>query len=278
MILAVSIACAQNGEFHLDKSYKISDTGTVDLRCSDAKVFIIGSTRTSAHVKIDRKVSTKGWSWGGGDFRVEVDEQGGDLSIHQHESGTQVAVIGTYHEEYKIEIEVPSGVSLRVRGDDGDYYIKNIQGGIRLNLDDADAELVGCRGSQFEFRMDDGDIRMDGGTGSLEINGDDADIEIYHADFTNIQAHLDDGDLIIETALHDDGNYYLESEDGTIELKITSGGGMFNIRHDDARVITEGDFNHLEKSENESRLELKNGKAKVSIRVDDARVRTGALL
>jgi len=271
-----SVVFAQDGEFHLDKEYKIDKVGLVDITTSDAKVFITGSTRNTAHVKIDRKVTAKGWTFGEENFHVDVDEEHGSLIIDEKQRGPQGGVMGFYHEDYRIELEVPRGVSLKVRGDDGDYYIKNVNGSIVLNLDDADAELVGCEGDNFEFRLDDGDIRMDRGRGRLELTGDDADVEIHNASFSSIRADLDDGDLIIETSLAEKGEYFISSQDGTIVMNITGGGGEVDIRHDDANVSTEGDFKVLEKSERETRVTLSNGSAKVSVRADDARVRLRA--
>lgn len=275
-LLFVSTVFGQDGGFHLDKEYKINKSGLIDLSSSDAKVFITGSTRSTAHVKIDRKITSKGWTWGDENFRVDVAEENGNLSIEEKQGSARVSIVGYYNEEYKIELEVPEGVSLKVRGDDGDYYIKNINGSILLNLDDADAELAGCKGDNFEFRLDDGDIRMDQGKGKLEIVGDDADVEIYKANFSSIRADIDDGDLIIETSLADNGDYFIESQDGTISLNITGGGGEFDIRHDDANVITEGDFKTLEESENETRVSLASGSAKVTVKADDARVKLRA--
>ena len=41
LFLAISATAQKtDGEFHLDKEYKISPTGTIDLRCSDAKIYI----------------------------------------------------------------------------------------------------------------------------------------------------------------------------------------------------------------------------------------------
>ena len=84
---------------------------------------------------------------------------------------------------------------------------------------------------------------------------------------------VDDGDLIIETSLADDGTYFIDAQDGLVSLAITKGGGKFDVRHDDARVITEGDFKITEDAEDRTRLTLANGVAKVDIRADDARVR-----
>jgi hypothetical protein len=117
---------------------------------------------------------------------------------------------------------------------------------------------------------------MDQGRGKLEIVGDDADVEIYKAHFSSIRADIDDGELIIETTLADNGDYFIESQDGTIALNITGGGGEFDIRHDDGGVITEGNFKTLEESENNTRISLGNGSAKISVKADDARVKLRA--
>ena len=137
----------------------------------------------------------------------------------------------------------------------------------------ADVELTQCSGTKFEFRMDDGDIRMDEGKGSLQITGDDSDVEIKNGNFTSLDAKIDDGDLILETSLADNGVYSIDAQDGLIFLVITKGGGKFDIRHDDGRVATEGDFSTLEKSDDMTKLSLANGNATVNIRADDARIR-----
>jgi hypothetical protein len=273
MLTFVSVLFAQDGEFHLDKEYKISKTGTIELGASDAKVFITGSGRATAHVKIDRKVTAKGWSSGNQNFRVEIEENNGDLKIREKRSGNGIAVVGYYHDDYKIEIEAPEGASLTVKGDDGDYYIKNVNGSIFLSLDDADAELSDCKGSKFRFKMDDGDIRMNTGRGSLEIKGDDSDVQIYHAQFTEIDADVDDGDLVIETSLSDKGNYRVNAQDGLVSFNITGGGGEFDIHHDDGNILTQGNFKTIEESEKHSVVTLASGSAKVLIQADDARIK-----
>jgi hypothetical protein len=251
----------------------MSKKGTIDLSSSDAKVFITGSTRSDAHVKIDRKVEAKGVYSHNAEFSVDVEAEDGNLRIREHQSGTNVGFIGYFREDYRIEIEAPEGASLVVHGDDGDYYIKNINGEISMSIDDADAELVSCKGDKFSFRIDDGDIRMDSGKGSLEVDADDADVSIYHGSFTSIYADVDDGDFIIETSLANDGKYSLNSEDGSISMTITGGGGEFDVRHDDARVLADADFKTNDESKSRTKLSLDQGTAKVSIRIDDAGVK-----
>lgn len=269
-------AIAQNGSFKLDQEYPIGKTGTIDLRTSDADVFITGSNRTTAHVKIERTVESKGIVWGDETFSVRVEEVSGNLVIREQQENVRVGVIGYYKEFYKIQIEAPVGVALKIEGDDGDYFIKNINGSISLNIDDADAELSNCTGNKFYFNIDDGDIAMDGGQGELEVNSDDADVRIRNANFATIRADIDDGDLSIETSLAANGNYSFDSEDGSIILDITSGGGTFDIRHDDAGVVTEGNFNSIQRDEDHTKFSLANGSAKINIRLDDGRVRLTA--
>jgi ferric-dicitrate binding protein FerR (iron transport regulator) len=182
-------------------------------------------------------------------------------------------MIGYHYEKYEITLEVPEGVSLNVRGDDGDYRIRNVDGSIALDLDDADVELSACSGDDFRFRLDDGDIVMDEGKGKLDVDADDADVHITNANFTSIIADVDDGDLQIETSLADNGDYVINAQDGLVALTVTKGGGKFDVRHGDSRVTTEGNFTQIDRSDNRTSLVLASGNARVDIRADDGRVR-----
>jgi hypothetical protein len=113
MVLSISLF-AQHGNFKLDKDYTISKTGTLDLRSSDADVFITGSDRSTAHVKIERTVESKGVVWGDEEFSVDVNEEEGNLIIRERQQNVRVGVIGYYRENYKIDIQVPIGVSLKI--------------------------------------------------------------------------------------------------------------------------------------------------------------------
>lgn len=262
-----------SGDFHLDKEFSIKSSGVVRLGASDAKVFITGSSRNNAHVKIDRTVKSKGFVFGEEKFTVDVREDEGNLIIKEKSGSNTVGVVGYYNEDYKITLELPEGVSLQVRGDDGDYYIKNINGSIEIELDDADVELTACRGNHFKVRLDDGDLRMDGGNGTFELDADDADVKIENANFEKIIVDIDDGDFVVATSLSNKGDYFINAQDGLVALTLLDGGGTFDIRHDDGRVITEGNFSQIEQSENRTQLKLADGSAKVSIHADDARVR-----
>lgn len=275
VLFSVCAVAQEKGEgYHLDKEYPIAAIGTLTLKCSDAKVSISGTNRSNAHVKINRLVTTKGWVFGSHDeFSVDVNQNAGNLEIEEHKRHQMSGVIGYYSEKYTIDIIVPQGVSLTIKGDDGDYKIKNVNGAISIDVDDADIDLAGCSGNRFNFKLDDGDVTMDEGKGELEIDADDGDVQISNAHFSSINADMDDGDLLIETDLVDNGRYFIQAQDGLVVLTITNGGGKFEIRHDDSRITTEGSFATISESDERTSVVLANGNANVEIRTDDARVR-----
>jgi hypothetical protein len=275
LVAATLAATAQtkDGIFQIDRDYPMSPKGTVKLNSSDAKVYITGTARTNAHVKIYRQVTTKGVVFGQEEFSVDVYEDDGNLVIREHSNSTVVGMVGYHYEKYEITMEVPEGASLQVRGDDGDYRVRNVNGSISIDVDDGDVDLSGCSGDYFKFHLDDGDIVMDEGKGKLDIDADDADVQIANGKFISIMADVDDGDLQIETTLADNGEYAIQAQDGLVALIITGGGGKFDVRHDDSRVTTEGDFQQIDRSENRTTLTLASGNARVDIRSDDARVK-----
>jgi hypothetical protein len=268
-----TLAFSQDGEFRLDKDFPMNSNGKIDLTASDAKVFITGSSRKTAHVKIFRKVTIKGFHTSNDEFRVDIEPENGNLKIKEYSKSFSAGLITYYKEEYKIEIEAPEGSSLVIRGDDGDYYVQNVNGSIDMSLDDADAELVDCRGDKFSIRLDDGDFRMNTGKGSLELDGDDGDFEVQNGSFSSVIADVDDGDLIIETSLADNGRYDITSQDGLVDVTITGGGGEFDVRYDDGHVTSDGNYKISYESEERTRLSLGSGSARVTVRGEDARVR-----
>lgn len=275
-LFLAAIASAQTvktGNYHVDENYKIGAKGTIRLTCSDAKVFITGSDRTDVNIKVDREVETKGFTFGSDEFSVDIKEDDGNITIRERSSSSYSGIVGYHNERYTIKIQAPKGVSLVLNGDDGDYLIDHIDGAVDADLDDADIELVACNGDDYRFRIDDGDIKMDQGKGSLDVDADDADVNINNAHFTHISVEIDDGDFIVETSLADAGDYYINTQDGRIALTVTSGGGRFDIRHDDASIRADASFSAVEESEDRSRFTLGSGNAKVDIRADDASVK-----
>ncbi len=276
LLLSVATASAQDDSYQLDQTYPMSPTGTIDLRASDARVAITGSKRKDAHVRVERKVTVNGVVQGKRTFRVEVTPENGNLKFRDYRAGENTSVTGYYKEDYRITIEAPEGASLQVDGNDGTYIITNVDGNLSLELNDFDARLTGCSGDSFRFRTNDGTLVMDEGRGTLDLDGNDGDVNIRNGRFERIDAKWNDGDLRIATSLTDSGSYRIHSGDGSLELTVTSGGGVFDINHDDGGVSHKGSFTTLLKEENRTRLQLNGGSAQVRVQAGDARVRLAA--
>ncbi|MDH5476176.1 MAG: DUF4097 domain-containing protein [Cyclobacteriaceae bacterium] len=267
----------KNSDIDIDKKYEVNQNGTLHLKSDDADVRITGTDRKDAHVKIHRRVDELGIVMGERDFKVEVTIRDGDLYIEDFEQSSTLSIVGYIEEEYTITIEIPQTMSLKIRGDDDDYVIRNVNGEIRMKVDDGDARLRNCRGKYFDFDFDDGDINMDVASGYLKLDIDDGDFEVEQASFTEIDANIDDGDIDMKTSLGNDSSYTFIVDDGTIDLSILSGGGEFTIYHDDTSISTMGRFIKTQDDESKSTLSLNEGTAKVKIRSDDGRIRLKAI-
>jgi hypothetical protein len=276
LLLSVATATAQDDSYQLDQTYPMSPTGTIDLRASDARVTITGSKRKDAHVRVERKVTAKGLTAGKRDFRVEVTTEGGNLKFREYQTGENITVVGYYKVDYRITIEAPEGASLQVDGNDGSYTITNVDGNVALELNDFDARLSGCSGDSFRIRTNDGNLVMDEGRGTLDLDGNDGDVDIRNGRFERIEAKWNDGDINIATSLTNSGSYRINSQDGSLDLTVTGGGGVFDITHDDGSVSQKGNFTTLLQEENRTRLQLNGGSAQVRVQAGDANVRLTA--
>ena len=102
VLFAISSLAQDNeiadGNFHLDKEYKVSPTGTIDLSLSDAKVYITGAARGTAHVKIDREVEKRGITFGQEEFSVDINNSDGNLRIRERSYSRNSGIIGYYYE------------------------------------------------------------------------------------------------------------------------------------------------------------------------------------
>ena len=265
-------AIAQDdSEFHLDKTYQISENGTIKLSTDDADVFIKGSNRDDIHVKIDRVIESKGIQWGNKEFDVSVELMDGDIIIRDREWGNR-SMVGYIREEYVIRIDAPSSMLLDIKGDDGDYEIANMAGELKIVADDGDIFLENYSGTSTYFDLDDGDVVMEGGSGKLSVNMDDGDMEITDASFSHVDVDIDDGDFELNTSLVDDGDYSFRIEDGQLVLSIINGGGEFDIRHDDGNIRYDSSFKMIEEDDNFAILRLPGGNASIRVRGDDTSV------
>ena len=273
LLATFAVNAQKNGEYHLDQSYTIAANGTLYLDSEDANVNITGSSRTDAHVKIDRVVETRGFSSGRNEFRFDVEDRAGNLYLTERSRGGVTMQVGYSRTDYTIDIELPRGVSLKIKGEDDDYVIRNIDGKISIETEDGDIELIDCFGSDFQFKLEDGDLKVDGGNGSISIDIEDGDVDIRKGNFDRIEVDVQDGNIILETAIVDNGIYDIKAEDARIDFVVLKGGGEFLVLKDDGSLRTSSDFETLQESDHRALVKLPGGNAKIEIRTDDGRVR-----
>ncbi|PIQ47077.1 MAG: hypothetical protein COW03_17305 [Cytophagales bacterium CG12_big_fil_rev_8_21_14_0_65_40_12] len=273
LLATFAVNAQKDGEYHLDQTYTIATNGTLYLDSEDANVNITGSSRTDAHVKIDRVVETRGFSSGRNEFRFDVEDRAGNLYLTERRRGGVTVQVGYSRTDYTINIELPRSVSLKVKGEDDDYIIRNIDGKISIESEDGDIEVIDCHGSDFQFKLEDGDLKVEGGNGAISVDIEDGDVDIRKGNFDRIEMDVQDGSVILETAIADNGIYDIKAEDARVDFVVIKGGGEFLVLKDDGSLRTSSDFETLQESDHRSLVKLAGGNAKIEIRTGDGRVR-----
>lgn len=271
-LLLGTVSKAQDHEYNLDETYSINKNATIHLSSDDADVTIKGTDRSDVHVVVHHKVNIKGWKIESGDFEMDVKNRGGDLYIQEKKNENSKVLLGSIREDYEITIEAPQDVALNISGDDDSYRISDINLAVKLDADDADAEMRGMKGNDFDFNIDDGSIHMDRAQGKLRLRMDDGEFYATDAQFTEIDSDMDDGEVDITTSLTDGEFYLFDTDDGDISLNITGGGGRFEVEHGDARVYAGDNFEKASSHEHQTMYQLPGGKARIKIKTDDGDV------
>ena len=276
MVSLVFVSTAKNGKTHeykLDKVFPIAADGTLNLKTDDADIRIIGSNRQDVHLRVFRSVTIKGvFSSDEEDFKMDIEEIYGDLIIRELKRSRNTGLMIYSDMIYRITIEVPNTVSLKLRGDDDDYDIRSVHGMVKIDTEDGDVILDNCRGNKFDINIEDGDVEMSDAQGSLWISLDDGDLTARNCQFEEVEVRANDGNIRLETSLMTNGGYNLKTDDGNINLKIRGGGGEFEVRHDDGRVRASSDFELAYSGDTRHQFKLAGGKAKVFLRTNDGSV------
>ena len=260
-------------EYKLDKIYAIAPDGTLDLKTHDADIRIIGSDRKDVHLKVFRSVTVKGiLSSNEENFRMDVEEIGGNLIIRELKRSYNTGVTIYSEQVYKITIEIPKTVSLKLRGDDDNYHVDNVNGTVKIDLDDGDVILENCGGYEFDLDIADGNVEMSGAKGQLWLTLEDGDLKALDCEFETVEIRADDGDIRLETSLSSEGNYSMKVDDGNIDLKIRGGGGEIEIRHDDGRIRASQDFELAYAGDSKHKFKLVGGNARVFVKTEDGKV------
>ena len=260
-------------EYKLNKIYPIDDDGTLYLKTNDADIKIVGSNRSDVHLKVYRSINIKGiFAPDEENFRIDVEDMGGDLMVREVKRSYSGGLTIQSDKVYKITIEVPNSISLKLRGDDDNYHISSVSGMVKINVDDGDIILDNCNGTSFDLDIEDGNIEMSRAKGELWVTLDDGELYTSNCQFEKVEIRGDDADIHLETSLASNGDYSVRVDDGNLKLAVSGGGGEIEIRHDDGRVRASRDFELTYSGETRHEFKLTGGNARVFVKTNDGNV------
>lgn len=279
LIVSANVYAQTHDEFHLDETYDIGTNGNIELNTDDAEIKITAGDYERVRLKVDYVLKVSGLKFGKQEkFDMRVEARSNKLTIKEKDRNFSVkGIVTSMKETYTVQLAIPAGTSLDIKGDDDTYTIENLAGNLKMEVDDSEIRIIGSRTGLTEISMDDGDLKIDQGQGRMRLDMDDTRAEIMNGDFQELDFDVDDAEIILQTQLADDGRYQVEMDDGFLEFVVTSGGGEFRIRHDDPDISAGSNFRQQFQSENESSYRLPGGNARIHIRSDDGTIRLETL-
>ncbi|MDP8288408.1 MAG: hypothetical protein RAP03_17170, partial [Candidatus Electryonea clarkiae] len=161
VFIAIGSVQSKPYTYKLDGVYSISPDGILSLISEDAEIVIKGSDRTDVHIVVRKEYNISGLFVAHENEPFEMDIEEDDGNIIMREVGgifNTVGIMTIMREEYEISIDIPTGVSLKLRGEDDNYLIENVNGNISLRIEDGRARLKQCNGEQFNIEIEDGNV------------------------------------------------------------------------------------------------------------------------
>jgi len=251
-------------EFKMNESFRISSGGLLDLKANGAKIRIIGTDNKETSISALYRIETKGLKIGNKDpVTLSVKTRGDTLQIREQEQEGRRVLLGSKDVVYTITIDVPVDLDLNLKGESNNYFIRNVNGAVELQGKQVEAELQKIGSHDIYFDLNDSIIDMDGGSGRFTANLDKSTINMYETSFEFMDADLDGVDLDLGLHLSDNGEYNIKMVKGSLDFDILSGGGRFNILHNDQRIYSEGRF-IVEKNDKDETIYIRENGTAVS--------------
>ena len=293
-IILLSYSTQAQYEYSHEDTYKIAQDGLLTLNTEDAEVTISGTSRTDAYVKIYKKVTGKQNT--NRKFDIEYIEEDGNLTIKEkrNESGKSYSVSWNTKTVYNVELGLPDGVSLDLKGEDDSYTITNINGSIKIKSEDGDISISDSNPESLNIKLEDGDVALnnietdfdivleDGSIvsencnfGNLKIDLEDGDIQLKNVSLASTDITTEDGDIFIDVNCDSKTQVNINTEDGDIKLKTSGEGASISVSYEDSDVDYESDnYLLIDKTKRSKKLKTKDhGEASFNISVEDGDVR-----
>ena len=293
---AIADQHSRNKTSMFEESYDVSEGDALDIKVEDMDVYIektSGKSSVTVYVGGNNK-----------DRAIEYFEEYMTFEAKMDGNTLRIESNGAHHGDWRfwkryqdvdiwMIVQVPAQVDARIRTDDGDVDIDELDGKTELITEDGDIEVGLLAGEEAVIRSEDGDImvRKIDVSGRVDIETEDGDLvgDSYTADTVILSS--EDGDIEVERinasdidVSVSDGDVQFAAEGGRLEASCSDGDVTISLLSDmDVNLTSDdGDIDLRVPRNMGAELELRGGdvhvssKIKVNGRISDNRV-TGTM-
>jgi hypothetical protein len=208
----------------LDTILKIDRGGVLDLQLGEGEIVVTG--------------------WSDSGVRVRATAPSSALRLGNPKGTTRVVVrLSTEFDAVggvRIEVSVPSGISVSLALSDGNITARNIRGNLDVRSSHGTVEVVGIqgrttvnalagdvRGSSLDgggqINLTDGDVTIVGADGDLSIETISGRVSLSDIQSRMVNAHSVSGDIRYQGRIARGGRYDFSSQAGDVHLVVPSG-------------------------------------------------------
>lgn len=223
---------AEEFKKYYHKSFEVKPGQVLQLSHGDGDVIVTAWDREVAEVDVVYHVVTRGLKVIKQEFRVDFEEDENRIEIRGHESCVRVGLGSCKTEKYVYRLRAPAGVTLVLRGDDGDVDVSDWRGLIDCKTLDGDVTLSRISTREVVIEMDDGDLLVDDLQGSLQVVCGDGTVAINQSVMAKCVVDLEDGRLRLDRCA---GSFRLRTHDGDI-LGRNLEAGRLDVQVDEGDV------------------------------------------
>jgi len=141
------------------------------------------------------------------------------------------------------DLTVPRNVNFEISNDEGNIDISDVNGDIRLEIDEGDVEMFNVSSDDINVYVDEGDIYVtdfniatDSLKGVVDLRSDEGKIKIKNCNARSVIIDSDEGDIILYNVTALRMNIYTDEGDIENELNVVLNGN-YRIRTEEGDVF-----------------------------------------
>jgi hypothetical protein len=181
----------------------------------------------------------------------------------------------------EFELKVPRQCHLILEADEGDIFVRQIEGEVKVDSDEGNIDLenlargevsagtdegeINCRNLQLDdYRLqlasDEGSVRANEVVArSVWAETDEGDIVLQQVSAGGGKLNSDEGDIELEATRFDEGSWSLAADEGTIELFIPANADVeISLESNNGNIGSDFDLELV--SDNEDHVERRSGR------------------